>query len=94
MDAACAEESWVWLYVLLAIVIPTSLGFVMGLVKTGLNLVPACLRVLGIGACSLLGCVCVRVSTPTLPQCLLTLHGTSTESPLACLLPKCRKRDG
>lgn len=38
MDAACAEESWVWLYVLLAIVIPTSLGFVMGLVKTGLNL--------------------------------------------------------
>jgi len=30
----------VWLYVLLAIVIPTSLGFVMGLVKTGLNLVP------------------------------------------------------
>jgi hypothetical protein len=38
MDAACASESWVWLYVLLAIVIPTSLGFVMGLVKTGLNL--------------------------------------------------------
>lgn len=38
MDAACAEESWVWLYVLLAVVIPTSLGFVMGLVKTGLNI--------------------------------------------------------
>jgi len=38
MDCACASESWVWLYVLLAIVIPTSLGFVMGLVKTGLNL--------------------------------------------------------
>jgi len=38
MDAPCAEDSWVWLYVLLAIVIPTSLGFVMGLVKTGLAL--------------------------------------------------------
>jgi len=38
MDAACAEDSWVWLYVLLVVVIPTSLGFVMGLVKTGLNI--------------------------------------------------------
>jgi len=36
MDAECAEDSWVWLYVLLAVVIPTSLGFVMGLVKTAL----------------------------------------------------------
>lgn len=38
MDAACAADSWVWLYVLLVVVIPTSLGFVMGLVKTGLNM--------------------------------------------------------
>ena len=36
MDAACAEDSWVWLYVLLAVVIPTSLGFVMGVVKAAL----------------------------------------------------------
>jgi hypothetical protein len=38
MDCPCAEDSWVWLYVLLAVVIPTSLGFVMGMVKTGLAL--------------------------------------------------------
>jgi hypothetical protein len=36
MDAACAADSWVWLYVLLAVVIPTSLGFVMGVVKAAL----------------------------------------------------------
>jgi hypothetical protein len=36
MDAACAADSWVWLYVLLAIVIPTSWGFVMGVVKAAL----------------------------------------------------------
>ena len=36
MDAPCAQESWVWLYVLLALVIPTSLGFVMGVVKAAL----------------------------------------------------------
>lgn len=36
MDAPCAQESWVWLYVLLAVVIPTSLGFVMGVVKAAL----------------------------------------------------------
>lgn len=35
---SCAEESWVWLFVLLAVAIPTGLGFVMGLVKTGLNM--------------------------------------------------------
>ena len=35
---SCAAESWVWLFVLLAIAIPTGLGFVMGLVKTGLNM--------------------------------------------------------
>ena len=29
-------DSWVWLYVLLAVVIPTSLGFVMGVVKGAL----------------------------------------------------------
>ena len=33
----CVQDSWVWLYVLLVVVIPTSLGFVMGLVKTGLS---------------------------------------------------------
>lgn len=33
MDCACAEDSWVWLYVLLVIVIPTSMGVVMGFVK-------------------------------------------------------------
>ena len=31
---ACAEESWVWLYVLLVTAIPTGLGFIMGIVKT------------------------------------------------------------
>jgi len=38
MDVECAEDSWIWLYALLAIVIPTSLGFVMGLVKMGLTM--------------------------------------------------------
>ena len=35
---SCASESWVWLFVLLAVAIPVGLGFVMGLVKTGLNM--------------------------------------------------------
>ena len=34
----CADEHWVWLFVLLSTAIPTGLGFVMGLVKTGLNI--------------------------------------------------------
>jgi len=34
----CATESWVWLFVLLAVAIPSGLGFVMSLVKTGLNM--------------------------------------------------------
>jgi len=38
MSVPCAEDSWVWLYVLLIVVIPTSLGFVMGLVRAGLVL--------------------------------------------------------
>jgi hypothetical protein len=38
MDAECAGDSWVWLYVLLVVVIPTSLGFVIGIVRSGLNL--------------------------------------------------------
>ena len=38
MDCDCASDSWVWLYVLLVVVIPTSYGFVMGLIKTGLAL--------------------------------------------------------
>jgi len=33
MDCECAEDSWVWLYVLLVLVIPTSMGVVMGFVK-------------------------------------------------------------
>ena len=37
-EDGCAQEHWVWLYVLLATVIPTGMGFVMGLVKTGLNI--------------------------------------------------------
>merc|ERR1712216_78709 len=37
-EDACAEKSWVWLYVLLAVAIPTGLGFVMGMVKQGLML--------------------------------------------------------
>jgi hypothetical protein len=37
----CAEESWVWLYVLLVVVIPTSIGFLLGLVQTGLNMIEA-----------------------------------------------------
>jgi hypothetical protein len=36
MDAPCAKESWVWLYALLVIVIPTSLGTVMGCIKGGI----------------------------------------------------------
>jgi len=38
MDCECAADSWVWLYVLLALVIPTAFGFIMGLVKAGLAL--------------------------------------------------------
>ena len=30
MDCECTADSWVWLYVLLALVIPTAFGFVMG----------------------------------------------------------------
>ncbi len=33
MDAECAADSWIWLYALLVIVIPTSLGFVLSLVE-------------------------------------------------------------
>ena len=36
MDAPCAVESWIWLYALLVIVIPTSLGTVMGCIKGGI----------------------------------------------------------
>ena len=39
MDAECAEDSLVWLYVLLVIVIPTSMGFVLSLVE-----VPSCMH--------------------------------------------------
>jgi len=38
MSCDCAADSWIWLYVLLALAIPTSFGFVMGLVKAGLAL--------------------------------------------------------
>jgi hypothetical protein len=38
MSCDCAADSWVWLYVLLALAIPTSFGFIMGLVKAGLAL--------------------------------------------------------
>lgn len=41
MDAPCAEDSWIWLYVLLVIVIPTSVGFIIGLVETGLKMIEA-----------------------------------------------------
>jgi hypothetical protein len=41
MDCPCAEESWIWLYVLLVIVIPTSMGFILGLVQTGLGMIEA-----------------------------------------------------
>ena len=33
MDAECAADSWIWLYALLVIVIPTSLGFILSLVE-------------------------------------------------------------
>lgn len=33
MDCPCAEDSWMWLYSLLVIVIPTSLGFILSLVQ-------------------------------------------------------------
>jgi len=38
MGCDCAEDSWIWLYVLLALAIPTTFGFIMGLVKAGLAL--------------------------------------------------------
>jgi hypothetical protein len=38
MSCDCAADSWIWLYVLLALAIPTSFGFIMGLVKAGLAL--------------------------------------------------------
>jgi hypothetical protein len=38
IDCDCAADSWVWLYVLLVVVIPTSYGFIMGLVRAGLQL--------------------------------------------------------
>jgi len=41
MDAECAADSWIWLYALLVIVIPTSLGFVLSLVEGGLKMIPA-----------------------------------------------------
>jgi hypothetical protein len=41
MDAPCAEDSWIWLYVLLVIVIPTSIGFIIGLVQSGLQMIEA-----------------------------------------------------
>jgi hypothetical protein len=44
MDAACAADSWVWLYVLLAVAISTSLGFAMCAVKAALNAAWACAR--------------------------------------------------
>ena len=37
LDDACATESWVWLFVLLVVAIPTGLGLLMGLIKTGLR---------------------------------------------------------
>jgi hypothetical protein len=33
MDCECAEDSWIWLYALLVVVIPTSLGVVIGFIK-------------------------------------------------------------
>ncbi len=44
MDAACAADSWIWLYVLLAVAISTSLGFAMCAVKAALNAAWACAR--------------------------------------------------
>merc|ERR1712127_793073 len=41
MDAPCAEDSWIWLYALLVIVIPTSIGFIIGLVQSGLQMIEA-----------------------------------------------------
>mmetsp|Transcript_33632 Transcript_33632/g.79381 ORF Transcript_33632/g.79381 Transcript_33632/m.79381 type:complete len:240 (-) Transcript_33632:184-903(-) len=38
MDCDCAEDSWIWLYGLLALVIPTALGTIMGCIKAGLQL--------------------------------------------------------
>jgi len=34
---SCAEDYWIWMYVLLVLAIPTALGLVMGIVKTALN---------------------------------------------------------
>ena len=38
LSDACANESWVWLFVLLAVAIPSGLGLILGLVKTGLRM--------------------------------------------------------
>jgi hypothetical protein len=38
MDDSCAEETWIWLYVLLVLVLPTTLGFVVGLMQAAMYL--------------------------------------------------------
>jgi hypothetical protein len=63
VGCACAEKSWVWLYVLLVTAIPTGLGFVMGIVKTVLlavNLKKVCVCVC-VFVCVLCVCLCVCV---------------------------------
>ena len=62
VGCACAEKSWVWLYVLLVTAIPTGLGFVMGIVKTVLlavNLKKVCVCVCVFVCVCVCVCVCV-----------------------------------
>merc|ERR1712127_1033315 len=46
MDAPCAEDSWIWLYALLVIVIPTSIGVIIMCVAS----VFGCITLFGMGA--------------------------------------------
>ena len=39
MDEECAVQSWIWLYVLLVLIIPTTIGFIIGLLQAALQMV-------------------------------------------------------
>lgn len=37
MDCPCAEDSWIWLYALLVLAVPTFFGSIMGCIRAGLK---------------------------------------------------------
>jgi len=39
MDEVCAEQTWVWLYVLIVLVVPTAIGFVLSIAQAGVRMV-------------------------------------------------------